>query len=93
METQEMKAAIEASLRTFWAQQSVAVNQASEAIGDLIDPMDSLSAIDALLDIEKIVNIDLPEEKVIRPGGYDSEAHFVEHLTGRILKYVESQTK
>jgi acyl carrier protein len=93
MNTQEMKAAIEASLRKFWGKQSIAVDQASEAMGDLIDPLDSLSAIDALLDIQKIVDIEIPEEKVIRPGGYNSEEHFVEDLTGRILNYIEGQKK
>jgi hypothetical protein len=46
-----------------------------------------------LLDIQKIVDIEIPEEKVIRPGGYNSEEHFVEDLTGRILNYIEGQKK
>ena len=88
----EMKAAIEASLLKFWADRSISVEE-SDSVEDFIDELDSLTAVDVLIDIEKITGIDIPEGSVIRRGGYDSKEQFVKHLTDRVMKYVQEQRK
>jgi hypothetical protein len=49
--------------------------------------------VEALIDIEKITGMDIPEGSVIRRGGYDSKNQFIEHLTASVLKYVQGQKK
>jgi acyl carrier protein len=93
MDTDKLKAAIEESLQKFWVDQSIEVDKDSESIDDFIDGLDSLTAVDALIDIETITGMEIPEGSVIRRGGYDSKKQFIEHLTARVLKYVQEQTK
>ena len=93
MDTDKLKAAIEESLQKFWADRSIEVDKDSESIDDFIDELDSLTAVDALIDIETITEMEIPEGSVIRRGGYDSKRQFIEHLTARVLKYVQEQTK
>ena len=93
MDVDQLKLAIETCLRQFWDSHSLAVVGASESVDGLIDPLDSLTAVDALIELEKIVGLELPEGSVIRRGGYDSKDQFIEDLTTRVLKYVAEQTK
>ncbi len=93
MDIDQLKATIEACLRQFWDSHSLAVDGTSETVDGLIDPLDSLTAVDALIELEKIVGMELPEEHVIRRGGYDSKGQFIEDLTKRVLKYVVEQAK
>lgn len=93
MDVNQLKSAIEACLRQFWDAHSLAVDEVSEFVDGLIDPLDSLTAVDALIELEKIVGMELPEGRVIRRGGYDSKRQFIEDLTKRVLNYVVEQTK
>lgn len=88
----DMKAAIEASLQEFWADRSINLEEA-DSVENFLDEVDSLTAVDALIEIEKITGIDIPEGYVIRRGGYDSQAQFVADLTGRVMNYVQGQRK
>lgn len=92
MNTDKMKAEIEESLQQFWDDRAINVNMDSESIDDFIDEIDSLTAVDALIDIERITGMDIPEGSVIRRGGYDTKKQFIEHLTASVLKYVKGQT-
>jgi acyl carrier protein len=93
MNMDELKAEIEASLQNFWKERSIEGDKDSESVDDFIDELDSLTAVEALIDIEKITGMDIPEGSVIRRGGYDSKNHFIEHLTASVLKYVQGQKK
>lgn len=93
MNVDQLKSTIEACLQQFWDSHTLAVDVASESVDGLIDPLDSLTAVDALIELEKIVGMELPEERVIRRGGYDSKGQFIEDLTRRVLKYVVEQSK
>lgn len=90
---EQLKLTIEQSLQKFWDAHSLAVDETSEAVDGLVDPLDSLTAVDVLLELEKIVGMELPEGRVIRRGGYDSKTQFIENLTKRVLKYVAEQPK
>lgn len=93
MDLDQIKSAIETCLQEFWDDHSLAVDGTSESIDGLIDPLDSLTAVDALIELEKIVGTELPEGEVIRRGGYDSKEQFIEDLTKRVLRYVAEQKK
>lgn len=84
---------IREALEKFWQEQSLSVTSDSTSIDDLVAAMDSLTAVEALIDVEKIVGMELPSGDLIRRGGYDSATQFVAHLTERICQYVEEHTK
>ena len=92
MNTDKMKAEIEESLQQFWNDRAINVDMDSESIDDFIDEIDSLTAVDALIDIERITGMEIPEGSVIRRGGYDTKKQFIEHLTASVLEYVKGQT-
>lgn len=80
------------ALKSFWDEQSISVDGGSTSIDDLVAAMDSMTAVEALIEVEKIVGMDLPSGKVIRCGGYNDEADFIEDLTARVLTYVEEHS-
>ncbi len=84
---------IKSKLRAFWKEQSLSPDVGSTSIDDLVAAMDSVTAVDVLMTVEEIVGVELPAGKVIRPGGYTSEAQFIEDLTVRVLKYVKELHK
>jgi acyl carrier protein len=83
---------IHAALEAFWADQVVAVDGIPGSVDDLVAAMDSMTAVEALMKVEEIVGMELPSGKVIRRGGYDSQAQFIKDLTTRVLRYVEEQS-
>lgn len=87
-----MVAAIAKVLEDFWEERSINIAE-SESVGDFIDEIDSQTAVDALIPIEKIVGMDIDATSVIRRGGYDSKEQLIEHLTGKVAKYVMENKK
>ncbi len=83
---------IKEALLSFWKEQSVSIDGSSESIDDLVAAMDSMTAVEALIVVEKIVGIDLPSGHVIRRGGYNDQEHFINDLTNCVLTYVEEHS-
>ena len=85
----DLKEAIEATLSQFW--EEVALEEAGlpQGVESFADTLDSPSAVDALLRLEKVVGIKLEASELIRRGGYDSKEQFMTHLTERVLQSVE----
>lgn len=77
------------ALKQFWEEQSITVDDGSASVDDLVAAMDSMTAVDSLIQIERIVGMKLPVGEVIQPGGYKSEEEFIEGVTARVLKYAE----
>jgi len=80
---------IRVALEKFWEEQAISVDGESTSIDDLVAAMDSMTAVEALIDVEKIVGMDIPVGSVIRRGGYDTKEQFLDDLTVRVRKYVE----
>ena len=78
---------IRQSLAKFWDDRSVELDDAATVEG-LIDELDSLSAVDALLPIEEQLGMEIEADQVIRRGGYNDKQQFVDHLSARIERYV-----
>ena len=93
MDMEQIKPAIEASLLQFWNARSIEVDETSESVDDFAEPLDSLTAVEALIETDKIVGMPIPEGRVIRRGGYYTKAQFIEHLTKCVLTYVAEQPK
>lgn len=80
---------IEASLGEFWDRMAIELGEDPQDTGALVGaPLDSLTAMEAMLEIDKLLNLKIPADTVIRKGGYESKEQFVEHLTSEVLKYV-----
>lgn len=80
---------IETAIIEFW--EEVALEEASlpDEAEKFIDTLDSITAVDILVALEKIVGITLEPYKVIRRGGYESRGQFVQDLTTKVLKAVQ----
>lgn len=78
-------------LEQFWDESCMSTKETEEVEG-LIDELDSQSAIDVVLRVEKILaGQEVPEDKVIRPGGYDSKSQFVEDFLERLERFLASK--
>lgn len=92
MSEEELRTAVRQSLEEFWDARALPAAEGSGSLDDLVDPLDSLTAVDALLDIEEIVDLTIPEGEVIRRGGYDTRGQFIDHLSQRVVRYVMKKT-
>lgn len=84
---EEMRNAITAALEAFWVDQTLGA-VGGESVDDLVAAMDSVTACDALEELENLLGMELPTGEVIRRGGYDSKDQFVALLTEKVLDYV-----
>lgn len=80
-------------LTAFWDQNVLDVpaeeGDAEEeiAIDQPLVQLDSITAVDVLLDIEKVVGKHLPIEKIVRKGGYSSKEQFIEEVTRAVDEF------
>ena len=81
-------------LSAFWDQNVLEVpvddGDADEeiAIDQPLVQLDSITAVDVLLDIEKVVGRHLPIEKIVRKGGYTSRDQFIEEVSKAVDEFV-----
>jgi acyl carrier protein len=61
---------------------------AAIAIDDPLIQLDSLTAVDVLIDIEKVVAKKLPVEKIVRKGGYSSREQFIDDVTKAVEEFI-----
>jgi acyl carrier protein len=89
----ELRRAIEAELAKFWDERSLELDDDPDTTDQFVDRLDSMTAVDALIGVEKLVGIEIKESAVVRRGGYDSKEQFLSDLPDRIVKYVERHQK
>ena len=58
------------------------------AIDQPLVQLDSITAVDVLLDIEKVVGKELPIEKIVCKGGYSSKEQFIEEVTKAVEEFI-----
>lgn len=81
-------------LSAFWDQNVLEVPPADGdadeeiAIDQPLVQLDSITAVDVLLDIEKVVGTHLPIEKIVRKGGYSSREQFIEEVSKAVDEFV-----
>jgi acyl carrier protein len=81
-------------LSDFWAKNvlDVPADQGDPAeviaIDEPLVKLDSITAVDVLIDIEKAVGKKLPVEKIVRKGGYSSKEQFIEEVTKAVDAFV-----
>lgn len=84
----EMRPQIEQRLRDFWRERSIAVTDSPTSTDELGAPLDSITSMEVIMEIDALVNRELPVERVIRQGGYVSEEDFVSEVTSRVLEVI-----
>lgn len=86
-----MKDEIEKHLGQFWDKRALEIVDDPLSIDELGAPMESVMAIDALVDIGKMLKVKIPVDVVIRNGGYETKEQFVNLVTSGILKYLKDK--
>jgi hypothetical protein len=91
---------VEAALRGWWARQKEAICRIADPVPELqpdsatvfslVPLVSSHHALDAVLDIEKIVGYEIPDS-VVKRGGYQSGDEFVEHMMGKLAAFQQSR--
>jgi acyl carrier protein len=87
----EMKSEIEKHLGQFWDKRALDIVEDPLSVDQLGAPLESVMAVEALVDVGKMLKIKIPVEVVIRNGGYENKEQFVNLVTSGILKYVKEQ--
>jgi hypothetical protein len=89
MDETELK--IREVLDEFWEERAIPAGPDGDTIVDeLVAPVESLTAVDVLAELDAIVGCKLPSS-VIRAGGYSTKDEFIEKLTASVLKHVRSK--
>lgn len=83
------KQEIETMLGKFWDERAIEMGESPDSTEDLGAPLDSLTSIEALIEIDRLMNRKIPVEAVIQKGGYQTRAQFIEGVTTNVLKFVE----
>ncbi|MBH3341592.1 hypothetical protein I5L51_20995 [Pseudomonas mendocina] len=84
-----MKSEIEKHLGQFWDKRALEIVEDPLSTDQLGAPLESVMAVDALVEIGKMLQIKIPVEVVIRNGGYETKEQFVSLVTSGILKHVK----
>lgn len=88
------KQKIEECLGSFWDEMAIELGEDPSNTSALIEaPLDSLTAVEVLVTVDKILNLKVPAETVIQKGGYNSREQFIEDLTAKILGFVSENPK
>lgn len=84
------KAEIEKALGKFWDKRALEIVEDPLSVDQLGAPMESVMAVDALVDIGKMLKIKIPVEVVIRNGGYESKEQFIRLVGAGILQHLKA---
>ncbi|MFS2113396.1 hypothetical protein [Herbaspirillum frisingense] len=86
-----VEAKLRAQLENFWDERALPVGPEGASIVDaLVAPVESMTAVEVLVDIEEIVGKKIPSA-VIQAGGYMSRDEFVEKLSAKVIEYLGSK--
>lgn len=83
-----LKEQIEVLLGNFWDEREIAITNDPTMIDDVGAPLDSLTACEAMIEIDALVGSKVPVDVVIRNGGYESRDQFIEQITDGVLKHL-----
>lgn len=84
----DLKQKIEDHLGHFWDERAIDIGGEPGDVSDLGVPMDSLTSIEVLLEIDKLLGRVVPVEMVIKKGGYQTRGEFVEEVAFKVLTFI-----
>lgn len=86
-----MKHEIEKHLGQFWDKRALEIVDDPLSVDELGAPMESVMAIDALVELGKMLKVKIPVDVVIRNGGYETKDQFVHLVTSGILRHLKDK--
>jgi hypothetical protein len=87
-----LNAQIRAKLETFWDLRALPTGPGASSIVDaLVAPVESIIAVEVLLEIDAIVGKKVPSS-VIQAGGYMTREEFVDKLSASVLTYLAGKS-
>lgn len=91
-----MCASIESQLRAalgqFWDERAIATGpDGATTVDELVAPVESMTAVDVLVALDKISGLKLPNS-LIRKGGYSTRQQFVADLTGKVMQRLQGES-
>ena len=84
----EQEQAIKAILGKFWDERAIEMGEAPQSTEGLGAPLDSLTSMEALVEIDRLLKRKVPVVAVIQKGGYQTREQFLEEITTKVLKFV-----
>lgn len=82
---------IRRALEVFWDDRALpSAPDGAVTVGDLAAPVESLTAVEVLVELDAIVGKKLPSS-LIQPGGYHSREEFVELLSNKVIEALEAE--
>ena len=89
----ELADKIKSALQDFWDERAIpAEGGAAPTIDALVGPVESMTAVEVLVTLDKITGMKLPIS-VIQAGGYKTKDEFVNKLGAAALAYVAKKSK
>lgn len=85
------KGEIEKALGKFWDKRALEIVEDPLSVDQLGAPMESVMAVEALVDIGKMLKVKIPVEVVIRNGGYENKEQFISLVGAGILQYLKEK--
>lgn len=85
---EHLKAQIEKRLAEFWDERAIEMWEDPQDVSELGAPIDSLTSMEVLIEIDQLVGLEIPVEVVIKKGGYQTRGEFVEHVASNVLKFL-----
>lgn len=84
----DTEAAIRSALEAFWDERAIPSGPSGETtVEELLAPVESMTAVDVLVELDKISGLKLPNT-LIRKGGYDTRDQFVADLTNKVMQRI-----
>ncbi|MGN2253195.1 hypothetical protein ACFWZ4_07455 [Frateuria sp. GZRe12] len=82
------QADIEKLLRDFWEERAISLEGEPCSIEELGAPLDSITSLEAIMEIDKLLNRKLPVDQIIRKGGYSDVDDFVSSVCSKVLEVI-----
>lgn len=84
---------IKAALEEFWDEHALIPEAGGPStVDELLEPIESMTAVEVLAILDKIVGTELPNS-VIRAGGYKTREEFVDGLSAKVISYLQAKKK
>jgi len=80
---------LEALLGDFWDENEIPVDPDPSSTDGFGAAMDSITAVEVLVEVDKLFGKKIPVDAVIQRGGYKDKEEFVTKLADQIIKAVE----
>ncbi|MCK4136111.1 hypothetical protein DOT66_25415 [Ralstonia pseudosolanacearum] len=78
---------IKVALEAFWDEHALTpVSGGASTVDELLEPIESMTAVEVLATLDKIVGAKLPNS-VIQTGGYKTKEEFVNQLSAKVLAH------